>query len=130
MPGSKSPSIVDWNEWGEDDEFLRFLISREAIGLPLSRDSCLEAVKDAIKEVSFKRPYLDNSKYGAELYQYLGKYASPVEEKKYRFIEIVYSHPDGKHYKVLQCGLSIQEAIKSSSSYVLDGGLPYFEEDI
>lgn len=38
MPGKAgSPKEIDWDKWMDDDEYLKFLISREILSFPLYR---------------------------------------------------------------------------------------------
>lgn len=135
MPGLKSSSpAVDWKKWSDDDEFLVFLVSREALGFPMSKEGYLKASGGAVKSGLFNRPFRDEIKFISKIQQYLASFLSVTDEKKYRIVKVVYLHPEGKRIEILERGLSIQEAINKSFGYITDGmvssEIPYFEEDI
>lgn len=135
MPGLKSSSpAIDWKKWSDDDEFLVFLISRESLCLPMSKDGYLKAARGAVKSGLFSRPFRDESKFISKIRQYLASFVSTSDEKRYRIVKVVQLHPEGKRIEILERGLSIEEAIDKYFGYATDGILsseiPYFEEDI
>lgn len=135
MPGLKTSSpAVDWKKWSDDDEFLVFLISREALGFPMTKEGYLKASGDAVKSGLFNRPFRDEIKFLSKIHQYLASFVSASDEKKYRIVKIVQLHPGGQRVEILERGLSIEEAMNKSVGYFTDGIVssetPYFEEDI
>jgi len=135
MPGLKSASpTIDWMTWSDDDEFLIFLLSREALGLPMSKEGYLRAVGGAIKGGLFSRPFRDEVKFIYKIHQFLGSFISSQDEKKYRLVKVIHLHPEGKRVEILERGLCIEEAINKSLEYgtnrIVSSEMPYFEEDI
>lgn len=75
MPGVVGNSeIIDWRKWTDDDEYLKFLISRESLRLPLSSKVYREILRHSIKSSVFKRPYEDIESFRSEIFRFLSGY--------------------------------------------------------
>nr|BFD67003.1 hypothetical protein HAGR004_20250 [Bdellovibrio sp. HAGR004] len=135
MPGDAGrPKTIDWAKWMDDDEYLKFLISKEALGLPLSGMAYQTALQASIGSGFFKRPYKDSELFRLEIGRFLKGFVSGDDKKKYRIFKFVQLHPEGREKVIVQRGLSLQEAMNAAIT-VFDGDIipeetPFFEEDV
>lgn len=135
MPGPKSRlPTVDWNMWTDDDQFLGFLVSRESLSVPLSKEGYLNAIDGAVKSGLFARPFKDEERFLIEIHKYLGKFLSDEDDKKYRVVRAIAKHPTGTSFQILKSGLTIEQASNLSVGYMTSDGILvdniFFEEDI
>lgn len=135
MPGKAgSPKAIDWDKWMDDDEYLKFLISREILSLPLSSLAYHKVLQESIGSGTFKRPYEDSDSFRLEICRFLSGFISGEDMKKYRVFRFVQLHPEGVKKEIIQRGLSLQEAMNAAIAFV-EGDIipeetPLFEEDI
>lgn len=77
MPGEvKNPKVIDWVQWMDDDEYLKFLISREALCFSLNRLDFQKALKASIGSGVFRRPYKDSEAFRLEICRFLKGFVS------------------------------------------------------
>lgn len=48
---------LDWKKWIEDDDFLRFMLSKESIRYSMRASDFKKILNDSVKSGYFKRPY-------------------------------------------------------------------------
>ncbi|MBX2987050.1 MAG: hypothetical protein KF802_04050 [Bdellovibrionaceae bacterium] len=62
---------LDWNKWMQDDDFLRFTLSKEAIQYPLTADIFRRIISSVVKSGVIRRPYKNDDSFRSEVNRYI-----------------------------------------------------------
>lgn len=79
MPGN-SANTIDWDQWVNDDDFLRYLIVKESLQYSPKPLVFKDIIAHYLKSSFFERPYRNDEAFTQRVRSFIDKHISNIDE--------------------------------------------------